>query len=216
MERVAERENRDPEFVREQVANGQAVIPRNQHHEALDPMIIGREFATKVNANIGNSDTTSDLKGELQKFHTAVRYGADTVMDLSTGSDLDTIREANVEYSPVPIGTVPIYKAVKRVGSPKDITHELLLDIIEKQAEQGVDYMTIHADLDSTRTIKGPESGGAVREHSERTSAECPEARARRRCRKRGPGVVPDPAAGPHTDNRREEVTVTCESRRTK
>lgn len=147
MERVAERENRDPEFVREQVANGQAVIPRNQYHEALDPMIIGREFATKVNANIGNSDTTSDLKGELRKLHTAVHYGADTVMDLSTGSGLDTIREANVTHSPVPVGTVPIYEAVKRAGSPKDITHELLLDIIEKQAEQGVDYMTIHAGV---------------------------------------------------------------------
>jgi len=147
MERVAERENRDPEFVREQVAEGQAVIPTNHGHESLDPMIIGREFATKVNANIGNSETTSDLEGELRKLHTAVHYGADTVMDLSTGDDLDEIRTANVEHSPVPVGTVPIYEAVKHAGSPEEITHELLLDVIEKQAEQGVDYMTIHAGL---------------------------------------------------------------------
>lgn len=147
MERVAERENRAPSFVREQVADGQAVIPNNHSHESLDPMTIGREFATKVNANIGNSDTTSTLQGELQKLHTAVHYGADTVMDLSTGEDLDEIREANVEHSPVPIGTVPIYEAVKRAESPEDITHELLLDVIEKQAEQGVDYMTIHAGV---------------------------------------------------------------------
>ena len=147
MERVAQRENRDPEFVREQVAEGQAVIPTNRHHESLDPMIIGREFATKVNANIGNSDTTSDLEGELRKLHTAVHYGADTVMDLSTGSDLDAIREANVEHSPVPVGTVPIYEAVKRAGSPEEITRDLLLDVIEKQAEQGVDYMTVHAGV---------------------------------------------------------------------
>jgi len=147
MERIAERENEDPEFVREQVAEGQAVIPANVGHGTLDPMIIGREFSTKVNANIGNSDETSDLDGELEKLHTAVHYGADTVMDLSTGSNLDEIREANVEHSPVPVGTVPIYEAVKRAGSPEEITHELLLDVIEKQAQQGVDYMTIHAGV---------------------------------------------------------------------
>ncbi|WP_435067664.1 phosphomethylpyrimidine synthase ThiC [Haloplanus sp. C73] len=147
MERVAERENCDSAVVRRQVAEGQAVIPNNRAHESLDPMIIGREFSTKVNANIGNSDTTSDIDGELQKLHTAVHYGADTVMDLSTGEGLDAIRSANIEYSPVPVGTVPIYEAVKRVDSPADITHDLLLDIIEKQAEQGVDYMTIHAGV---------------------------------------------------------------------
>lgn len=91
MERVAERENCDPGFVRQQVADGQAVIPNNHAHESLDPMIIGREFSTKVNANIGNSDTTSDIEGELQKLHTAVHYGTDTVMDLSTGENLDDI-----------------------------------------------------------------------------------------------------------------------------
>ena len=147
MERVAARENRDPEFVREQVAEGQAVIPANHTHESLDPMIIGREFSTKVNANIGNSEETSDIEGELEKLHTAVHYGADTVMDLSTGANLDGIREANVAHSPVPLGTVPIYEAVKRAGGAADLTHELLLDVIEKQAEQGVDYMTIHAGV---------------------------------------------------------------------
>ncbi|WP_200531756.1 phosphomethylpyrimidine synthase ThiC [Halorubrum sp. LN27] len=147
MERVAEREERDPEFVREQVAGGQAVIPNNHAHDSLDPMIIGREFSTKVNANIGNSETTSDLDAELRKLHAAVHYGADTVMDLSTGERLDETRAANVAYSPVPVGTVPIYEAVKRADDPADITHELLLDVIEKQAEQGVDYMTIHAGV---------------------------------------------------------------------
>jgi len=147
MARVAEREGVEPEFVRQQVADGQAVIPANVGHDSLDPMIIGREFATKVNANIGNSEETSDIEGELEKLHTAVHYGADTVMDLSTGSDLDEIRSANVEHSPVPIGTVPIYEAVKRAGEPSEITHELLLDVIEKQAKQGVDYMTIHAGV---------------------------------------------------------------------
>jgi len=147
MERIAQRETVDAGFVREQVAEGQAVIPANVGHETLDPMIIGREFSTKVNANIGNSDETSDLDGELEKLHTAVHYGADTVMDLSTGSNLDEIREANVEHSPVPVGTVPIYEAVKRAGSPEEITPEILLDVIEKQAEQGVDYMTIHAGV---------------------------------------------------------------------
>jgi len=147
MERVAARENRDPEFVRQQVADGQAVIPANDHHDALDPMVIGREFATKVNANIGNSETTSSREEELRKLHAAVHYGADTVMDLSTGDDLDGIREMNVEHSPVPVGTVPIYEAVTRVDDVLHITPELLLDVIEKQAEQGVDYMTIHAGV---------------------------------------------------------------------
>jgi phosphomethylpyrimidine synthase len=148
MERVAEREQVDPEFVREQVADGQAVIPANESHDALDPMIIGREFSTKVNANIGASPDSSGLEEELEKLHTAVHYGADTVMDLSTGGgDLDEIRQANVDHSPVPVGTVPIYEARKQVESVADLTPELLLDVIEKQAEQGVDYMTIHAGV---------------------------------------------------------------------
>ncbi|WP_336343890.1 phosphomethylpyrimidine synthase ThiC [Halalkalicoccus ordinarius] len=147
MERIADRENRVPAFVRRQIAEGQAVVPNNHHHDALDPMVIGREFATKVNANIGNSDAASDVQEELEKLHAAVHYGADTVMDLSTGRKLDTIREANVTHSPVPIGTVPIYEAVTRVENPEEITRELLLEIIEKQARQGVDYMTIHAGV---------------------------------------------------------------------
>ncbi|PSQ01073.1 phosphomethylpyrimidine synthase [Halobacteriales archaeon QS_5_70_17] len=147
MERVAERENRDSEFVRREVAEGRAVIPSNRAHGSLDPMVIGREFATKVNANIGNSDETGGPEAELEKLHAAVHYGADTVMDLSTGSDLDAIRERNVAHSPVPVGTVPIYEAVKRAGDPAEITRELLLEVIEKQARQGVDYMTIHAGV---------------------------------------------------------------------
>jgi phosphomethylpyrimidine synthase len=148
MERVAERENVDPEFVREQVAKGRAVIPANHNHDRLDPMIIGREFSTKVNANIGASETTSDIEEELEKLHTAVHYGADTVMDLSTGGgDLHEIRQANIDHSPVPVGTVPIYEARKRVDSVAEITPELLLEVIETQAEQGVDYMTIHAGI---------------------------------------------------------------------
>lgn len=147
MERVADRENRGPEFVRQQVANGQAVIPANHAHESLDPMIIGREFATKINANIGNSQETSDRQTELEKLHTAVHHGADTVMDLSTGSELDKIRVANVAHSPVPVGTVPLYEAVKRAGDPTAITHEQLLSVIEKHATQGVDYMTLHAGV---------------------------------------------------------------------
>ncbi|MFC4408798.1 phosphomethylpyrimidine synthase ThiC [Haloarchaeobius iranensis] len=147
MQRVAEREGVESEFVRQQVAAGQAVIPANVHHDSLDPMIIGREFSTKVNANIGNSDTTSSIEEERRKLHVAVSHGADTVMDLSTGEDLDRIREDNVERSPVPIGTVPLYGALKQAGSPEDITPEILLSVIEKQAEQGVDYMTIHAGI---------------------------------------------------------------------
>ncbi|UPM43407.1 phosphomethylpyrimidine synthase ThiC [Halocatena salina] len=147
MKRVAERENRSIEFVREQVATGQAVIPSNHSHESLDPMVIGREFSTKVNANIGNSETTSSREEELTKLHTAVHHGADTVMDLSTGEDLDPIREMNVEHSPVPVGTVPIYEALKRAGDVEALTPELLLEVIEKHAEQGVDYQTIHAGV---------------------------------------------------------------------
>ncbi len=148
MDRIAEREQVEPAFVREQVADGQAVIPANHAHDALDPMIIGREFATKVNANIGASPDSSDVEGELEKLHTAVHYGADTVMDLSTGGgDLDEIRQANIDHSPVPVGTVPLYEARKQVEQVADLTHDLLLDVIEKQAEQGVDYMTIHAGI---------------------------------------------------------------------
>jgi len=147
MERVAEREHRDPEFVREKVATGEAVIPNNHEHESIDPMIIGKDFATKINANIGNSEPESDVETEREKLHTAVEYGADTVMDLSTGGDIPELRAGQIEHSPVPLGTVPIYEALKRAGSPEDLTAELLLDVIESQAAQGTDYQTIHAGI---------------------------------------------------------------------
>lgn len=147
MERVAEREQCEPAFVREEVAAGRAVIPANHAHDSLDPMIIGSAFSTKVNANIGNSEETGGVREELEKLHAAVHYGADTVMDLSTGSNLDEIRTANVDHSPVPVGTVPVYEAVKRAGTATEITPGLLVDVIRKQAEQGVDYQTIHAGV---------------------------------------------------------------------
>ncbi|SHH24690.1 phosphomethylpyrimidine synthase ThiC [Halobaculum gomorrense] len=147
MERVAERENREAEAVRAAVADGEAVIPTNHAHEALDPMVIGADFATKVNANIGASEDASDPAGELEKLHTAVHHGADTVMDLSTGGPLAEIRGSILDHSPVPVGTVPIYEAVVRAGSPEALTTDLLLEVISEQAAQGVDYMTIHAGV---------------------------------------------------------------------
>ncbi len=147
MKRVAEKERVTPEFVRDEVARGRAIIPANINHlkYKLDPMIIGINFDCKINANIGNSATTSNIEGELDKLHRAVHFGADTVMDLSTGGDLDVIREAMVQNSPVPLGTVPIYGALLRCEKLEELSAKLLLDEIEKQAKQGVDYMTIHA-----------------------------------------------------------------------
>jgi phosphomethylpyrimidine synthase len=147
MIRVAEKENVPVEFVRGEVARGRAIIPANINHlkHRLDPMIIGMNFNCKINANIGNSATTSEIDTELDKLHRAVHYGADTVMDLSTGGDLDVIRTAMIENSTIPLGTVPIYGALLRCERLEDITPKLLLDEIEKQAKQGVDYMTIHA-----------------------------------------------------------------------
>ena len=144
---VAEKEKCTPEFVRDEVARGRAIIPANINHlkHKLEPMIIGTNFNCKINANIGNSATTSEIDTELDKLHRAVHYGADTVMDLSTGGDLDLIRTAMVENSTIPLGTVPIYGALLRCEHLEDITPALLLDEIEKQAKQGVDYMTIHA-----------------------------------------------------------------------
>src|SRR5205807_1268602 len=117
MKRVAEREKVSPEFVRSEVARGRAILPANIHHlnHQLDPMIIGINFTCKINANIGNSATTSNLDAELEKLHRSVHYGADTVMDLSTGGDLDLIREHMIKNSPIPLGTVPIYGALLRV-----------------------------------------------------------------------------------------------------
>jgi phosphomethylpyrimidine synthase len=149
MKRVAEREELAPEVVRHEVARGRLVIPANVHHLAkrLDPMGIGKVARVKINANIGNSAVTSDIAGELEKLHHAVHFGADTVMDLSTGGDIDAIRQAIVDASPVPIGTVPIYQAVTEVGKVEDLSADDLLDMVEHQARQGVDYMTIHAGV---------------------------------------------------------------------
>jgi phosphomethylpyrimidine synthase len=147
MEYVAQREKLAPEMVRAEVARGRAIIPANIHHRNLEPMGIGVAFFCKINANIGNSATSSNIEEELTKLHRAVHYGSDTVMDLSTGGDIPTIRRAILEHSPVPIGTVPIYEAIARVRRPEDLTVELMLEVVEEQAEQGVDYMTIHAGV---------------------------------------------------------------------
>ncbi|MGA8101956.1 MAG: phosphomethylpyrimidine synthase, partial [Candidatus Acidiferrales bacterium] len=147
MEYVARREKIDPELVRSEVARGRAIIPANIHHRNLEPMGIGVAFLCKINANIGNSATTSNVAEELEKLHRSVHYGADTVMDLSTGGDIPGIRKEIIEHSPVPIGTVPIYEALSRVRRPEDLTIGLMLEVIEEQAEQGVDYMTIHAGV---------------------------------------------------------------------
>ena len=137
----------EPEFVRSEVARGRAIIPANINHRSLEPMGIGVAFNCKINANIGNSAVTSEIAQELEKLHRAVHYGSDTVMDLSTGGDIPAIRRAIIEASPVPVGTVPIYEALSRVKRTEDLTAELMLEVIEEQAEQGVDYMTIHAGV---------------------------------------------------------------------
>ncbi len=147
METVAADEHRTPEFIRDRVAAGRVVIPANHAHSALHPIGIGRELRTKINANIGNSSLSSDLEAELAKLEIAVHYGTDTVMDLSTGPGIDRIRRAIVAHSTIPVGTVPIYEAVSLVESPRDLTPELLLQVVERQARQGVDYMTIHAGI---------------------------------------------------------------------
>ncbi len=137
-----------PEFVRKEIAEGRAVIPSNINHPELEPMIIGKKFLTKVNANIGNSPVKSDIDEELDKLLWAVRWGADTVMDLSTGKDLYETREKIIRNSPVPIGTVPIYEALELVnGKPEDLTYDIFKKVLIKQAEQGVDYFTIHAGV---------------------------------------------------------------------
>jgi len=147
MEYVAKRENLAPELVRSEVALGRMIIPANIRHVELEPMAIGIAAKCKINSNIGNSATTSNLEEELEKLHVSVHYGADTVMDLSTGGDIHAIRESNLRHSPVPVGTVPIYEALSRVNHVRDLTPQLMLEVIEEQAEQGVDYMTIHAGV---------------------------------------------------------------------
>src|SRR6202161_2101079 len=147
MQFVATRERLTPELVRDEVARGRMIIPANINHASLEPMCIGIASACKINANIGNSATTSDISGELDKLDYAVKFGADTVMDLSTGGDIPAIRKAIIEASPVPIGTVPIYEALNRVRRVEDLNINVMLEVIEEQAEQGVDYMTIHAGV---------------------------------------------------------------------
>jgi phosphomethylpyrimidine synthase len=147
MQYVANREKVVGELIRDEVARGRMIIPANINHPELEPMCIGVESLCKINANIGNSAVTSDVAEELKKLHTAVHYGADTVMDLSTGGDIHAIREAILRHSPVPIGTVPIYEAVSRLKRIEDLTADIMLEVIEEQAEQGVDYMTIHAGV---------------------------------------------------------------------
>src|SRR3954464_13983605 len=144
MEYVARREDLAPELIRDEVARGRMIIPANIHHKSLEPMCIGVASKCKINANIGNSSTTSNIDEELAKLSYAVKYGADTVMDLSTGGDIPRIRKAIIEASPVPIGTVPIYEALSRVRRVEDLNLNVMLEVIEEQAEQGVDYMTIH------------------------------------------------------------------------
>ncbi|KAA0571701.1 phosphomethylpyrimidine synthase ThiC [Azospirillum sp. Sh1] len=137
-----------PEFVRDEVARGRAIIPSNVNHPESEPMIIGRNFLTKINANIGNSAVTSSIEEEVEKMVWSIRWGADTVMDLSTGADIHQTREWILRNSPVPIGTVPIYQALEKVnGRAEDLTWELFRDTLIEQAEQGVDYFTIHAGL---------------------------------------------------------------------
>jgi len=144
---VARRERLEPELVRSEVARGRAIIPANVNHRNLEPMGIGIAFRCKINANIGNSAVTSNVDEELVKLHHAVHLGSDTVMDLSTGGDIPRIRRAIIDASPVPIGTVPIYEAISRVRRAEDLSIGLMLEVIEEQAEQGVDYMTIHAGV---------------------------------------------------------------------
>jgi phosphomethylpyrimidine synthase len=144
---VADKEKIKPELVRDEIALGRMIIPANINHPELEPMAIGVESLCKINANIGNSAITSNVDEELRKLHTAVHFGADTVMDLSTGGGIHEIREAILRHSPVPIGTVPIYEAVSRVKRIEDLNASLMLEVIEEQAQQGVDYMTIHAGV---------------------------------------------------------------------
>ena len=137
-----------PEFVRDEVARGRAIIPANINHPELEPMAIGRNFLVKINANIGNSAVTSSIEEEVEKLVWAIRWGADTVMDLSTGKNIHTTRDWIVRNSPVPIGTVPIYQALEKVGGvAEDLTWEIFRDTLIEQAEQGVDYFTIHAGV---------------------------------------------------------------------
>ncbi len=166
---IARRERLEPELIRAEVARGRMIIPANINHPNLEPMCIGVASKCKINANIGNSATTSNIEEEVAKLHYAVKYGADTLMDLSTGGDIPRIRKAIIGESPIPIGTVPIYEALTRVRRVEDLNINVMLEVIEEQAEQGVDYMTIHAGVLvqyvplTTKRITGIVSrGGAI------------------------------------------------------
>ncbi|MDH5589497.1 MAG: phosphomethylpyrimidine synthase ThiC [Gemmatimonadota bacterium] len=148
MEFIAIREGMEPEFVRSEVARGRAIIPANINHPELEPMIIGRAFKVKINANIGNSAVSSSIEEEVEKLRWATLWGADTVMDLSTGKHIHETREWILRNSPVPIGTVPIYQALEKVdGVPEELTWEIYRDTLIEQCEQGVDYFTVHAGV---------------------------------------------------------------------
>jgi phosphomethylpyrimidine synthase len=148
MEFAALREGIDPEIVRQEVAAGRAILPANVNHPESEPMVIGRRFLVKVNANIGNSAVTSSVAEEVEKLAWATRWGADTVMDLSTGPHIHTTREWILRNSPVPVGTVPIYQALEKVdGRPEELGWDVYRDTVVEQAEQGVDYMTVHAGV---------------------------------------------------------------------
>ena len=158
-----------PEFVRAEIARGRAIIPANINHPETEPMIIGRNFLTKVNANIGNSIVTSAAEEEVEKMVWSIRWGGDTVMDLSTGRHIHTIREWIIRNSPVPIGTVPIYQALEKVGGVRrSSTWEIYRDTLIEQCEQGVDYFTVHAGvrlahIRSPRTASPASSRAAAR-----------------------------------------------------
>lgn len=170
MEFVAIRERIDPEIVRQEVAAGRAIIPANINHPENEPMIIGRRFHVKINANIGNSAVSSSIEDEVEKLLWAVRWGADTVMDLSTGKHIHETREYIIRNSPVPVGTVPIYQALEKVGGvPEKLTWDVYRETLIEQAEQGVDYMTIHAGvrlhyipLTANRTTGIVSRGGSI------------------------------------------------------
>jgi len=148
MHYIAAREGMEAEYIRSEVARGRAIIPANKRHPELEPMIIGRNFLTKINANIGNSAVSSSIEEEVEKLSWATLWGADTVMDLSTGQNIHETREWILRNSPVPIGTVPIYQALEKVGGdPADLTWEAFREVLIEQAEQGVDYFTIHAGV---------------------------------------------------------------------
>jgi phosphomethylpyrimidine synthase len=148
MEFVALREGVEPEFVRAEIARGRAILPANVNHPETEPMIIGRNFLVKINANIGNSAVASSIEEEVDKMTWATRWGADTVMDLSTGRNIHTTREWIIRNSPVPIGTVPIYQALEKVdGKAAELTWEIYRDTLVEQCEQGVDYFTVHAGV---------------------------------------------------------------------